>query len=148
MATAQDADPWAQFEAESKDPSTAILFEAFFPFLGGSNAGDWRASIRPFAVEVAGYTTMIVDATIEYNCETVYGFEFCDKGIDAVFYVGLAAAVGGFAWRLLSAHKSAQEFNQNLRERLGIALIDVDLNIRPAPGPCLSRCQFLLGGRR
>ena len=135
VASAQDTDPWVQFQLEKKSAVTAILLEALLPTFGTRYAGDGRKSLLPWVVQAAGLGTMWVGATIEYDCEeSYYGVESCSKGIQAVVWAGLAAVIAGHAWRVYRAYALVRTYNNNLKDRLGIALSDVELNIGPAPG--------------
>ena len=150
VASAQDTDPLLQFQLERKNPTTAALYEFLLPFLGTGYAGDWQKSIVPFGVQLAGVAGWITSALVAINCTSSLVDSAWDDPWDddldfgcleggfrvsrAIAWTGTAFFLGGGVWRILRARGVAERFNQNLRQRLGIALTDVDLKISPAPG--------------
>ena len=146
VASAQDRNPWDQYEAEKKQPNRAAVYEFFVPFWGNAYAGNWRKSLAPFAIDIAGWAWIIYTSSLMYEyvspCDGLSGVDliWCDSPPnDNPKYVrlreyGIAAVMFGALLRSVIATTTAKTFNGNLKERLGIALSDLDLNIGPAPG--------------
>ena len=121
VASAQDLDPWDQYEIEKKQPNRAAVYEFLVPFWGNAYAGNWRKSLAPFAIDIAGWL-LIISAPDPY------------PGYPSRIDYGISAVLLGALLRSMIATRTARTFNGNLSKRLGIALSDLDLNISPAPG--------------
>ena len=134
MASAQDTDPWVQFELEKKNPILAGALEAVVPFAGNAYAGNWKSSIGGFVFDVAGWALVAGSSNLRRNCGPGSTSKLCEYDPDDVQAWGLGTVFFAIFYRVYTARNNAHAFNENLMRRLGIVLNDVDLNISPAPG--------------
>ena len=117
---------WAQYQDQKKSEVAALVLEILIPTVGHAYAGNWAKGLIPFGVTVAGYTTAFVGAA---ECADHTGD--CTGGENAKMLSGLIVGIGGQIWGMVSAYRTAENHNNELRERYGI---ETGLAIRPAYG--------------
>ena len=104
-----------------KSEAAAIGLELILPVLGHAYAGDAKRGILPAVVHVAGFATLILVA-VENIGDFPLGDLFSESeeensggnGLDARMYVGLAAFLGGKVWGVVSAARTARDYNRSL----------------------------------
>ncbi len=105
-------------EAESppghKDPIIAFAMELVVPVLGHAYAGDARRGIAPAVVHVAGYGLIGYGVTRALDC-LLCGSGSGDDNTDGIIIVtGVAAAVVGKVWGLVSVASTVRDRNASL----------------------------------
>ncbi|MCY3612602.1 MAG: hypothetical protein OXH51_13820 [Gemmatimonadetes bacterium] len=110
--------PGSAQEAEDppghKDPIIAFAMEMVVPVLGHAYAGDARRGIAPALVHVAGYGLIGYGVTRALDC-LLCGSGGGDDDTDGVIIItGLAAAVVGKVWGLVSVASTVRDHNASL----------------------------------
>ena len=97
-----------------KDPIIAFTIELVLPVLGHVYAGDARRGIAPAAVHVAGYGLIGYGVSRALDC-LLCGSGSGDDDTDRVIIsIGLAAAVVGKVWGLVSVAGTVRDRNASL----------------------------------
>lgn len=105
-------------DAGWRNESIASGLELFFPLAGHAYAGDWKRGIKPAALRTIGMAGAL------YWYSTGCFDDVCE-------WVGVGGTLAffiGWPWSVVSAGRTARDWNRSLRERLGI---EPSLVIRP-----------------
>ena len=108
-------------DAGWRNESIAGGLEVFFPLAGHGYAGDWKRGIKPAALRTIGMAGWLY----AYSTDCYDDDSFCGWGLGVG---GTLAFFSGWAWSVVSARRTARDWNRSLRERLGI---EPSLVIRP-----------------
>lgn len=116
---AQTNEAAVRYAEQKKEPWAAVGLEWLVPVVGHAYAGDAKRGLLPAAVSVGG---IVVAVAGPKSCETETSagvvWEYCEAGSGAI--IGALVFVGGRIWGMVSASRTANEFNRDLRDRLGI----------------------------
>ena len=106
------------YESEKKSEAVALMLELVLPTLGHVYAGDFKRGVIPALVSVGGMAAWMIGAV---------GSAFNSNDADNWMRFGAIAAIGGRVWGLVTAPGTAKQFNERLRQKLGIETTSISV---------------------
>lgn len=97
-----------------KDPIIAFALETIVPVLGHAYAGDARRGIAPAVVHVAGYGLIGYGVSRAFDCLLFCSSSTNDNTDGLIISAGVAAAVVGKVWGLVSVTSTVRDRNASL----------------------------------
>lgn len=105
------------YESEKKSGAVALMLELALPTAGHGYAGDFKRGVIPALVSVGGMAAWTIGAL---------GSIFSNDESNLMLF-GSIAAIGGRVWGLVTAPGTAKQFNERLRQKLGIETTSISV---------------------
>ncbi len=114
------SDALSRYNAEKKDELAAIMLEMAIPIVGHAYVDDAKVGLKPTVVSVGGLVLAIAGTSV--GCRQQFLGSCIQDGNDALIIGGVLAYLGGRVWGVVSAMDYARRHNEELRQRLNLAI--------------------------